>query len=62
MINIDTYEQMLKDHNWDYNYSTDRQVWAAGNLSYQEILKHSNDSKEHNELFLKYKKKHGLKT
>lgn len=59
MINIDTYEQMLKDHDWSYDYTEDRKKWAAGNLSYQEILKYENDSPEHSKLFLKYKKENG---
>lgn len=62
MISIDHYEELLEAHDWSYEYTEDRKKWSAGNISYQEILKYSNDSQEYNELFLKYKKKAGRKT
>ena len=61
MIDIDEYEKLLENHDWSYEYTEDRQKWSAGHISYQEIVKYSNDSPEHNKLFLKYKKKYVTK-
>ncbi len=59
MISIDEYEKLLDAHDWSYEYTEDRKKWSAGHISYQEILKYSKNSEEHEKLFLKYKKKNG---
>lgn len=56
MVSLLAYEELLKNHDWNYEYSTDRKKWSAGNLSYQEIIKYSKQSEEHKALFKKYKK------
>jgi|WetSurMetagenome_2_1015567.scaffolds.fasta_scaffold1931811_2 hypothetical protein len=61
MIDLDEYEKLLENHDWSYEYTEDRKKWAAGNLSYQELIKYSTDSKAHAELFFKYKNKYGTK-
>lgn len=36
-VNLEEFEQMLKNHDWNYHYSDDSRVFWAGEKSYQKI-------------------------
>jgi len=55
-VNIEEYENILKTHDWTYQYSDDPSVYARGAGSLQKIHKHKNTTPKHQELFIKYHK------
>ena len=36
------YEQLLKSHDWTYNYSDDHGVWKKGTVEAEEIRRYKN--------------------
>lgn len=63
MEDLEKFEEMLKNHDWYYEYSDDHGVWQAGRRSKGEVmaeltrLKNTEMSQRAIELFEKYKKK-----
>lgn len=53
---FDTYANLLKGHDWYYNYSDDYSVWRAGQKSQEELYRKSNLSDELREAYSAYSK------
>lgn len=54
-ITLKEYEERLKNHDWSHHYSDDFSKWIRGNQEYTRLVRFSSLSKEHKELFNKYK-------
>lgn len=57
-LTLEEYEARLKAHDWYYNYTEDRRKYYAGQMEYETLCEIAKQSKEHEELFMKYKKEH----
>ena len=56
MMNLQQYEQELKNHNWFYQFSDVHSKYMEGDKKQKELEKIAKSSKEHQELYNKYKK------
>lgn len=54
-MKLEEYEQMLKNHDWFYEFSDDPTVYRTGQENSKQIYATSKQSEEHLELFDKYK-------
>jgi hypothetical protein len=54
-ITLNEFEERLKNHDWRYNYSDDFSKWIRGDQEYKRLIRFASQSKEHEELFNKYK-------
>ena len=55
-MDINKFEELLKNHDWYYMHADDQRAWRAGSDSAALISAHVDDSTEHRELYNKYKK------
>lgn len=53
---FDAYVNLLKGHDWFYEYSDDYSVWRAGQKSQEELYRKSNQSYELGEAYSAYSK------
>ena len=52
---LEEFEQRLKEHDWRYEYSDDFGKWVRGDQEYKRLIRFASQSKEHQELFNKYR-------
>lgn len=57
MRDIKKYEEALKNHDWFYEMSEDPNTYEDGKFMYSKLRKASEYTKEHKELFERYKTK-----
>lgn len=55
-IDLKVYEAMLDRIDWFYEYTEDHSVWQKGNQAMQQMLRHSQESPEHAELYKRVSK------
>lgn len=51
---MDEYINLLKTHDWYYNYSDDHRVWRAGEEEYKKIMELSKLYDPTREIFRQY--------
>ena len=46
-MDINKYKELLKRHDWCYEYSDDYNAWRKGHFEMEELRLHSKDSTQH---------------
>lgn len=54
MTLLKDYYQMLANHDWYFNYSSDSKVYRRGQESFAKLSMITKESEEHNKLFDAY--------
>ena len=55
-INLKAYWGLLREHDWQYNYSDNGRIWNAGKDNEQKLLKIARSSRKHMKLFLAWER------